>query len=106
MVDTPIGRLPTVSSIDATDLAVVIRPESLRLRTDAHGSATVVAISYFGHDQLVRVELDDGRMLRSRRGPRLDIERGARVSLTVDGPVVAFAEDRSETASPGLRSVG
>ncbi len=90
LVDTPIGRLATSTALECTDTAVVIRPESLRLHRAGDGIATVEAISYFGHDQLVLVELADGRQLHARRGPRLDLERGDRVRLEVDGPVVAF----------------
>jgi iron(III) transport system ATP-binding protein len=90
LVDTPIGRLATSVSLECADAAVVVRPEALRLRRRADGIATVTGISYFGHDQLVVVELADGRVLRARRGPRLDLERGDRVALEVDGPVVAF----------------
>ncbi len=90
LVDTPIGRLPTTAALDRDRAAVVVRPESLRLRPSPDGIGTVRAISYFGHDQLVRVRLDDGRELRARRGPRLDLERGDRVALEVEGPVVAF----------------
>ncbi len=100
LVDTPIGRLPTAAPVGSAEVAVVIRPEALRLRAAADGAGTVVGISYFGHDQLVQVELDDGRVLRARRGPRLDLERGTRVSLTVDGPVVAFDHDGDGPGEP------
>ena len=69
LVDTPVGRLPTATPLEATSVAVVVRPEALRLKASADGPATVTAISYFGHDQLGQVELDDGRTLRARRGP-------------------------------------
>jgi iron(III) transport system ATP-binding protein len=70
----------------------VIRPESLRLRAADDGQGTVVAISYFGHDQLVQVELPGGQLLRARRGPHLDLERGQRVRVAIDGPVVVFPD--------------
>ena len=90
LVDTPIGRLPTAAPVEDHHVAVVIRPEALRLRTAADGPATIVGISYFGHDQLVQVELEDGNTLRARRGPRLDLERGSQVTMEVDGPVLTF----------------
>jgi iron(III) transport system ATP-binding protein len=106
LVDTPIGRLATSVSLECTDAAVVVRPESLRLRKRSDGIATVAGISYFGHDQLVVVELDDGRQLRARRGPRLDLERGDRVALEVDGPVVAFdGDDQSDASSRRSRTI-
>jgi iron(III) transport system ATP-binding protein len=110
LVDTPIGRLPTAAPVATTSVTVVIRPEALRLRpVQPHrathtGTGTVVGISYFGHDQLVQVELDDGALLRARRGPQLDLERGTRVSLTVDGPVVAFESEVGHITGPSSAS--
>jgi iron(III) transport system ATP-binding protein len=92
LVDTPIGRLATASALTSDTTAVVIRPESLRLRRAPEGPGLVVGITYFGHDQLIQVDIGQGRTLRSRRGPQLDLERGDRVALEVDGAVVAFDE--------------
>jgi iron(III) transport system ATP-binding protein len=92
LVDTPLGRLPTAHPMVSERAAVVVRPEALRVRLHAGGAATVVGIAYFGHDQLVRLQLDDGRELRARRGSRLDLDRGTRVALEVDGPVVVFPD--------------
>lgn len=89
-VETPLGRLATTEPVDGTDVDVVVRPEALRVRRDDVGSATVAGISYFGHDQLVQLELDSGQVMRARRGPRLDLQRGDRVEVHVDGPVVTF----------------
>jgi len=106
LVDTPIGRLPTAAPVTSTAVTVVIRPEALRLRptTEDAGSGTVIGISYFGHDQLVQVQLDDGALLRARRGPQLDLQRHTRVTLTVDGPVVVF--DADPEADPGSDPAG
>jgi iron(III) transport system ATP-binding protein len=90
LVDTPVGRLATARPVEDAEVAVVIRPEALRLRAAADGQATVVAISYFGHDQLVQVELPGGQHLRARRGPHLDLARGQSVRVGIDGPVVVF----------------
>ncbi len=90
LVDTPIGRLPTDRALRAGRVTVVVRPESLELRRAEDGTGVVTALSYFGHDQLVTVEVADGYHLRSRRGPGLDLARGDRVRLDVNGPVVAF----------------
>jgi iron(III) transport system ATP-binding protein len=97
LVDTPIGRLATATALTSETTAVVIRPESLRLRRSGDGLGQVVGITFFGHDQLVQVDIGEGRTLRSRRGPHLDLQRGDRVSLQVDGPVVAF-NDHAQAA--------
>jgi len=90
LVDTPLGRLPTVAPVDGTDVLVVLRPETLRLRASAEGCATVRTVTYYGHDQLVELGLDDGPRLRARRGPELDLSPGDRVAIQVEGPVVTF----------------
>lgn len=100
LVDTPIGRLATAQPLEHEQVTVVVRPESLVLRPDPDGCAEVATIAYFGHDQLVEVTVDGGHRLRARRGPRLDLERGMRVRLQVDGPVIAFDDDLAVTTSP------
>ncbi|GGI05132.1 ABC transporter ATP-binding protein [Egicoccus halophilus] len=92
-VDTPLGRLGTTRALGSASGAVVVRPESLRLARDDAGSAVVTAIAYFGHDQLVQVRLADGRLLRARRGPAMDLRRGDRVEVSVEGPVVVFDDE-------------
>ncbi|MFO7777904.1 MAG: ABC transporter ATP-binding protein [Nitriliruptoraceae bacterium] len=98
LVDTPIGRLPSDRALRAGEVTVVVRPESLQLRRAEHGLGVVTALSYFGHDQLVTVEVAGGYQLRSRRGPGLDLARGDRVRLDVIGPVVAFDRDHDTSA--------
>jgi iron(III) transport system ATP-binding protein len=90
LVDTPIGRLPTMGAVDDPAVTVVLRPEAVRLMPDASGDAVVSAISYFGFDQLTEVTLDDGTRLKARHIPRDDLAREARVRLEVDGSVLAF----------------
>ncbi len=90
LVDSPIGRLATARPVEADDVTVVLRPESLTLRRQSDGHGVVTGISYFGHDQLVQVALDDGLLLRARRGPRLDLRRAERVHVAVNGPVLTF----------------
>ncbi|HSK22560.1 MAG TPA: ABC transporter ATP-binding protein [Egicoccus sp.] len=88
-VDTVVGHLPTAAAVTAPTCAVMLRPESLLLQRDDAGIGVVTGISYFGHDQLVQVQIG-AMMLRARRGPHLDLQRGDRVSVQVDGPVVTF----------------
>ncbi|MFA9429055.1 ABC transporter ATP-binding protein [Egicoccus sp. AB-alg2] len=100
LVDTALGRLATDRPLESATAAVVIRPEALRLVRDDAGVGVVTAISYFGHDQLVQVRLPDGLLLRARRGPALDLQRGDTVHVHVDGPVVVF--DDAPTATRTL----
>ncbi len=93
LVDTPLGRLTTSGPVHPPRVAVVIRPESVRLRPSTSGVAQVHTLTYFGRDQLVGVRLPDGTDLRARCGPESDLHQGERVVVTIDGPVVTFPVD-------------
>ncbi|MEX2533739.1 MAG: ABC transporter ATP-binding protein [Nitriliruptoraceae bacterium] len=90
LVDTTLGRLPTMTAVPETNVTVVLRPESVRLMPAGDGDALVSAISYFGFDQLTEVTLPDGAKVKARHSPRADIARADRVRLQVDGSVLAF----------------
>jgi iron(III) transport system ATP-binding protein len=91
LIDTPIGRLATRASLEGEAHEVVLRPEQVRLRPDADATSRVDAVAFLGHDQLVRVRLEDGRVVRSRRPPEADLERGQPVAVSVDGTVLSFS---------------
>jgi iron(III) transport system ATP-binding protein len=88
---TALGRLALTGATGSGAVDVVVRPERVRLRLDGAGEGTVRDIVYFGHDQLVAVELVDGTRVRSRMGPGRAFELGDRVSVAVSGDVLAFA---------------
>lgn len=90
MVDTALGRLATVGPVESEDVTVVLRPENVSLRPADDGGATVRHVTFFGHDTLVEVVLEDGTTLRSRSGPGARLTRGDRVRTTIVGPVVTF----------------
>jgi len=88
---TALGVLPLADPDGITgDVDVALRPERVRLRLDGSGSGVVHDITYFGHDQLVAVTLDDGEHVRARMGPARELEPGDRVSVAVTGAVAAF----------------
>ncbi|HEY8527377.1 MAG TPA: ABC transporter ATP-binding protein [Acidimicrobiales bacterium] len=66
--------------------------------------ARVVGRSYYGHDQLVRLELASGLQLRSRRHGAHPWRPGDDVRVWVDGPVSVLPADGSTGANGG--SVG
>ena len=77
---------------------VVIRPESVAI---GHGGAArdapeavVLERSFYGHDQLVHLELGSGLRLRSRRLGFPAWHPGDRVRVWLDGPVNALAADQ------------
>jgi iron(III) transport system ATP-binding protein len=73
---------------------LLVRPESVAIghrggREDAR--AVVVGRSFYGHDQLVELELPSGLRLRSRRLGFPAWHPGDHVSVWIDGPVTALA---------------
>jgi putative spermidine/putrescine transport system ATP-binding protein len=93
-VATAVGRLVAAGDGEGGpptgDVEVALRPERVRLRLDGSGQGVVRGITYFGHDQLVEVGLEDGARVRSRMGPVRSFEPGDRVSVSVNGEVIAF----------------
>ena len=89
-VDTSLGRLATASEVVAAESDAVLRPESVRVRARPDGDVRVAAVTFFGHDQLVHLELADGTTLRSRQGPDLRVVAGDRVDVEIVGPVAVF----------------
>ncbi len=71
---------------------VIVRPESIALGTSpsprgGDAAGVVVARTFYGHDQLVRVQLDSGRQIRSRRLGFPAWHPGDRVKIWIEGPV-------------------
>jgi iron(III) transport system ATP-binding protein len=72
---------------------IVIRPEAVGLsagpgpRGDAEHEGVVVAREFYGHDQLVHVELPSGLRIRSRRSGFPAWHPGDRVRVWLEGPV-------------------
>ncbi len=88
---TPLGALAVEGTAPAPGPAVaVVRPESVRLSPDTAGGATVATVTYYGHDQLVAVALDEGTVIRVRLGAERLFSTGERVRAHVVGPVIAF----------------
>jgi len=115
-VTTPLGPLAVEGAVPAPGPALaVVRPEAVMLsalgsepstrpdatRPDAtrpdgptsppwSGWATVATVTYYGHDQLVEVTLDEGTVVRARLGAERLFRAGERVRAEVPGPVIAF----------------
>ena len=82
------------------EVDVVVRPESITIghagRRDADAEGLVVARSFYGHDQVVSVELASGLKLRSRGLGFPAWHPGDRVRLWVEGPVSALSAGRPQ----------
>ncbi len=72
----------------------LLRPEDLDVELVSGGPATVVAVEYFGHDQVVALTMPSGRQLRARLHARQRFPQGSRVNVRCSGTaVVAFPAD-------------
>ena len=98
-VETELGRLSAGTDLTGA-VDVLVRPEALSVgephEPDEDGTcvctaARVVDRSYFGHDQLIGLELPSGRRIRSRRSGMTSWRRGDEVRVRVDGPVHVLA---------------
>jgi iron(III) transport system ATP-binding protein len=75
------------------EAVVVIRPEAVRLRGDPAGRGVVRATTFYGHDQVVDLDLD-GVAVRARLGPGPVFRPGERVEVSVDDrDVLSFPVD-------------
>lgn len=80
-VECELGRLPTSGSYQG-QVEVMLRPEDLYLTLDDDGLVKVLEREYYGHDQLLKLQLPSGRVLYSRLlGSDGDFYPGQRVKL-------------------------
>ena len=97
-VECELGRFPIPKAVEG-QVDVVVRPESVALGAgaapgrDRSHEGVVVAREYYGHDQLVEVELPSGLRLRSRSMGFPIWHPGDRVRVWIDGPVNALAAE-------------
>ena len=102
---TLLGPLPLKGLHDAGPLILAIRPEQVEVtrpgadnvRSDSSGEgvpATVVDVSFFGHDATVRVRVDGHPEILTARTPADSVpQTGDRVLLQVNGEVLGFAAE-------------
>ena len=89
VVECALGRFPAGSEMEGA-VEIVIRPESVgvgyRQSQGKGASAVVRQRTFYGHDQLLHLELDDGACVRSRRLGFPAWHPGDHVSVWLDGP--------------------
>ncbi len=106
-VECELARVPA-EGVDSGSAEVLVRPESVALSYGPGASTgrkvqvegVVVEREFFGHDQLVHVELPSGRRLRSRSLSYPVWHPGDRVRVQLDGPVNVFAGAGAARPSP------
>lgn len=87
-----LGRWELPGTADGA-VAVVIRPEQLRLSADAAAAphaARVRAVTFYGHDARVDLTLADGTAIFARLAGHQLPACGAEVGVAVEGAVLAF----------------
>ena len=102
LVHFELGRFSTGRELDGA-VQVVIRPESVAIGHSAAArdaaEATVIERSFYGHDQVVHLQLPSGLRLRSRRLGFPAWHPGDRVRVWLDGPANALADDQGPTGT-------
>ncbi len=70
------------------DVVVMIRPEWIEVSPTSEGEVVVVDREFYGHDQMLLLELPGGKRIMVRSGPRPGFVVGERVQISVGEAVV------------------
>jgi iron(III) transport system ATP-binding protein len=95
---TILGEIPLHGTFEGP-VDVMLRPEMLRLTPVSSGDgddgtpATIVSRAFFGHDQLLTLQLDSGPMLKARLGAYGGFRPGDRVMVNVRGGALAYPHE-------------
>ncbi len=90
-VECELGALELVSERRG-EVEVLLRPENVSVMpAGADAGARVRAVLFFGHDQLVSIQLPSGRIVDARLGPMYHFAIGQPVQVKASGPVMAYA---------------
>jgi iron(III) transport system ATP-binding protein len=96
-ISCELGPLPNREGLSG-EVDVLVRPESLAIGTieppDRRSQkATVLSRSFFGHDQMVELELPSGSVVKVRRLGFPAWHPGDRVNIWIEGPVDVLGRD-------------
>lgn len=94
-IETELGTLEAQISIKGK-VDVLIRPENVEISPapPSDNAHRIRRQLFFGHDQLVTVQIGHGRTLDVRLGPAYHFAIGQPVTLRVKGPVMAYSKMR------------
>ncbi len=97
VVDSVLGTLPLQNRLTGP-ADILIRPEALQLSPASNGGihARVTWREFYGHDQRLGIELDNGLFLTARLGPGETFDVGQYVAVSVARPVIAYPADRQD----------
>jgi iron(III) transport system ATP-binding protein len=103
VVECALGRFSAGQGVDGA-VEIVIRPEAVGIGYRTPQGAGVDAVvrqrTFYGHDQLLHLELGDGSEVRSRRLGFPAWHPGDRVSVWLDGPASVLTPEAVH--EPGL----
>jgi iron(III) transport system ATP-binding protein len=96
LVECALGRLPATGEAPDGEVAVLLRPEQLRLSrapAESTGAAEVLGATYYGPEIVVRLALADAKRteVTARTHELEPPTTGASVRIDVVGPVVVYA---------------
>ena len=90
VADCALGRLATLNENQGA-VDVLLRPENIQAEPSATPTdCQVRQVLFFGHDQLVTVQFDNGLRLQVRADAFQQFQHGQAVQLRVKGPVMAY----------------
>ncbi|MCE7982016.1 MAG: ABC transporter ATP-binding protein [Caldilinea sp. CFX5] len=93
VAECALGRLATLNENQGA-VDVLLRPENIHAEPAATPTnCQVQQVLFFGHDQLVTVQFDNGLRLRVRADAFQQFQTGQAVQLRVKGPVMAYRRD-------------
>jgi iron(III) transport system ATP-binding protein len=100
-VECELGRVAVNANFEGP-AEVIIRPESIAVGSgpaprgsEAH-EAVVIERDFYGHDQLLQLELTSGQRVRSRRAGFPAWHPGDHVRVWIEGPVTALPARRDQ----------
>lgn len=90
VAECALGRLATLNENQGA-VDVLLRPENIQAEPSATPTdCQVRQVLFFGHDQLVTVQFDNGLRLQVRADAFQQFQHGQAVQLRVKGPVMAY----------------
>ena len=104
-VESLLGNLETQVPIEGP-VDVLVRPETIEISpapSDAHAHRVRQQL-FFGHDQLVTVQLSSGENIDVRLGPAYTFAINQPVSVRVRGPVMAYSSTTFREAATNSRA--
>ena len=88
-VRTPVGSVTMSGQVHRGEVAVVLRPEQVKLRAAEHGRAVVISRDFRGHHVFYGVQLEAQHLL-SQHASSERMEIGARVDVSLAGDDVVI----------------